>query len=1130
MNAPSGPDLGLHWLFNHSLQAGVLVLLVLLVQWVFRRQLTHRWRFALWWIVLARLLLPFSLESAVSLFNVLQSRVSLPGTSLTAPVASSVPMPDAASAQKQSVPDVSRPATATPVYPTQIQTTPAIVAPAHSTTLPPAWRWRDGLVPGLTGLWLAGVLVLTGVVAVQFLRFHRRLTATTPADESLRALLEDCRREFGTTRPIELLETDAVQSPALFGLFRLRLLLPRGLGGNFNRRELRYIFLHELAHVRRGDLWLNWLVTVLQILHWFNPLLWLGFARLRADRELACDELALLRAGDTAGTAYGETVVKLLERLSRPAAIPGLIGILEDKQQMRRRISMIANFRRPGRWSVLAVLLVAALALAALTDAQTSKPAEPAGAAIASATDTNDLARVDLTGPVTGPDGAPLPVPARVFIVSAVSKASYGNHSIYDDCDRHAQTDAQGNFNIEAVEPGLMFQILALAEGYRPHVYEYADPARGIPLKLQMQPLEAGETAAKGGLRGRVVNAQGRPIADAVVDLQGREPDGDPTVQQRAMVQETPAVTDGNGEFSLPMVMPADEWMDQLVARVTAQGYAGKTFKLSRTTPWELVMTEGASLHGRVLRAGRPLAGVTLRMSQLGGVYDGHYQVRTDARGNFKFAHLPPEADFQFSSPVETLTPFGAVPPRQLHTAKERAATDLGDLTAGPTHHLAGRVVLSDGQLLSSNTWLMAACDGVFLHKYTLDQMRITLGPDGAFDVPAFPVGTLSLYLSGIPYGYHWSGRNLSVDPVSRFQLNGRVEQDVTNLVFRLDPGELPLVNQEQQPDYPDLRNLPLRGVENTPDPAEQWFISGRVLDAVTRQPIPRFRVTAGRSERNFKQQAVWDRLSTVDGTNGVYHTYIRKHTGQPLLKVEAEGHLPACLTNLPARDVTNADFALQPGAGVAGRVIQPDGRPAAGATVLLLNDDYNQAQFYPPGILAFNNMSKSLVSDPAVEQTTDAAGRFTFKPLLGMKTVAAANTNGFALVSLATLGTNPIITLEPYGAITGTVTRAGRPATNEELNLRFDDSVTLARGLNCGLFAHTDAQGRYAFDHVPAGHLFLYGNVKTANGYGPNPATQNLELKPGQTLEVNLNPGNSRRAILRPDGSIGAEDVPPGR
>ena len=63
MNAP-GLENFLTWLLNHSLQAGALVLFVLLVQRVFRRQLTHRWRFALWWIVLARLVLPFGPESA----------------------------------------------------------------------------------------------------------------------------------------------------------------------------------------------------------------------------------------------------------------------------------------------------------------------------------------------------------------------------------------------------------------------------------------------------------------------------------------------------------------------------------------------------------------------------------------------------------------------------------------------------------------------------------------------------------------------------------------------------------------------------------------------------------------------------------------------------------------------------------------------------------------------------------------------------------------------------------------------------------------------------------------------------------------------------------------------------------
>ena len=80
------PDLGklLNWLLNHSLQAGVLVLLVLAVQWIFRRQLTHRWRFALWWIVLVRLLLPFNPQSAaqrVQLFSTARQRrwAALPG-------------------------------------------------------------------------------------------------------------------------------------------------------------------------------------------------------------------------------------------------------------------------------------------------------------------------------------------------------------------------------------------------------------------------------------------------------------------------------------------------------------------------------------------------------------------------------------------------------------------------------------------------------------------------------------------------------------------------------------------------------------------------------------------------------------------------------------------------------------------------------------------------------------------------------------------------------------------------------------------------------------------------------------------------------------------------------------------
>ena len=234
------------WLLSHSLQAGVLVLLVLGVQWLFRRQLTNRWRFALWWIVLARLLLPFGPESAVSLFNFLQPPLQLITRQLSASSMLSPQSKHAPVAPGSSVVAIPHSDMVESELPSmdmgESQLTAANDPPAHSEATPtpikaqPAWRWTDWLVPGLTALWLAGVLGLLGLVAVQFVRFQRRLGAgSRPADPALRELLEECRREFGMARTVNLLETDAVQSPALFGLWRLRLLLPPGLAGQFNR-------------------------------------------------------------------------------------------------------------------------------------------------------------------------------------------------------------------------------------------------------------------------------------------------------------------------------------------------------------------------------------------------------------------------------------------------------------------------------------------------------------------------------------------------------------------------------------------------------------------------------------------------------------------------------------------------------------------------------------------------------------------------------------------------------------------------------------------------------------------------------------------------------------------------------
>ena len=164
-------------------------------------------------------------------------------------------------------------------------------------------------------------------------------------------LLEDCKQAMGLRVPVTLVETAAVGSPSLFGFVRPRLLLPVGLTRGFSQEELRYVFLHELSHIKRQDILTGWLMTALQILHWFNPLVWLAFHRMRVDRELACDALALSYAKEEENQPYGRTIIKLLESFGCSAWAPSMAGTVENKNQMKERISMIAKFRKNESWA-----------------------------------------------------------------------------------------------------------------------------------------------------------------------------------------------------------------------------------------------------------------------------------------------------------------------------------------------------------------------------------------------------------------------------------------------------------------------------------------------------------------------------------------------------------------------------------------------------------------------------------------------------------------------------------------------------------------------------------------------------------------------------------------------------------
>ncbi len=365
------------WLVRSSLQASALIVLVLAAQWLLRRWLSARWRHALWLLVLVRLALPLAPETRWSLFNLpraFEGTASAPhraGEPARTPAAPAGPIaPEALAATVDPAGPRPEPGVGATASPAALALTGGQEIASRT-----AWTQRAGEV--FLILWAAGVMVLGLRLVLCNVRFHRKVgrLSATPAADALE-LLRRCKAEMHVRRRLDVLETPAVEIPALFGLFRPRLLLPEGLTERLTAGQLRHVFRHELAHLRRLDVPLDWLATVLSVLHWFNPLIWLALRRMRLDRELACDEAVLVRTPDADARSYGQTIVKLLEGLLRPVRPAGVVAVVESRNQMKRRIEMIAGFTRSRpRRSVLGIGLLLALGLFALTDAQADPPA-----------------------------------------------------------------------------------------------------------------------------------------------------------------------------------------------------------------------------------------------------------------------------------------------------------------------------------------------------------------------------------------------------------------------------------------------------------------------------------------------------------------------------------------------------------------------------------------------------------------------------------------------------------------------------------------------------------------------------------------------------------------------------------
>lgn len=202
-------------------------------------------------------------------------------------------------------------------------------------------------------LWLTGALFLATVVGLRGRRRRRSWEADVVGEPPpwVVARAEEVRRRLGLRRSPRLRWTAAPAAPLVAGLLRPGVYLPAGL----DPQEADHVLLHELAHLRRRDLWSAALVTVLVVVYWFHPLVWWAAQRLAALREQCCDRTVATVLGEGAAgyrrtlAVYGARRLAPELRGSKGATSMGTLGFLSRGNLLMARLRQLrwASSERP---------------------------------------------------------------------------------------------------------------------------------------------------------------------------------------------------------------------------------------------------------------------------------------------------------------------------------------------------------------------------------------------------------------------------------------------------------------------------------------------------------------------------------------------------------------------------------------------------------------------------------------------------------------------------------------------------------------------------------------------------------------------------------------------------------------
>lgn len=329
----------LEWIISST----ALILIVIALRFILKGKISLRLQYALWALVLLRLIIPVSFGSAaISVENLTQKAVETEaGQVVSALSDTEIPSKTYQAAYDEVAKE----------YEEKGVDISEIPYEEFSETIDYEIMARmngsRSIRDTIQIVWVVGIATVGLVLIASNIRFVVKLRKSR-------------QRLDGQSAALPVYVSPDVDTPCLFGIFHPAIYLtPEAAADDIIRR---HSIQHELTHFRHGDHFWSLLRGVCLALHWYNPLVWRATVLSRNDAELACDEATIRRIGETERAEYGRTLIEMTCQ-KRPALLLTATTMTGSKSSIRERITMIAKKPKTAIYTLVAVILIVVVAV-----------------------------------------------------------------------------------------------------------------------------------------------------------------------------------------------------------------------------------------------------------------------------------------------------------------------------------------------------------------------------------------------------------------------------------------------------------------------------------------------------------------------------------------------------------------------------------------------------------------------------------------------------------------------------------------------------------------------------------------------------------------------------------------------